>query len=413
MPTITRSLRGICAAVVLLVVAPRLGQRVQFPTMLVQDTSVYGGPIAGPSTSTVPPVGTFRRAAAAGAGNHLRSLCAERADRAADVGSVRRPGGAAFFAVCALSLCATPGSASPSFTEGWTMPSLPANWFESTTAPLKLVQSVGIRTAELLPLGGSNKLGVTETNIAATFAIPVLYNQAPLLITPGFTFDFFQGPISTPPVNADLPPTTYSAYLDFAWRPRILPSVTPWLSADLGVRTGIYTDFSAVNSHSIRVLGRGLALATITERVQLVLGVVYLDRVLVKILPAGGVIWTPNPDARYEFFFPSPKFAAAPGTPSGRPICGGFWRGNTAAVPGRFAGPRVSTTRSTTTTFACRWVWNRLRSRACTVFSKSAMSSIAHWSTGAATQADSIRATRSCFAPAFRIRRLPAARSAL
>ena len=186
---------------------------------------------------------------------------------------------------------------------------MPDGWFESATQPLKLVQNVGLQTAVLLPMGGNNKLGVTETNLAATLAVPILYNQAPLLITPGFSFDFFQGPISVPPVNADLPPTTYSAYIDVAWRPRILPSVTPWLSADIGVRTGIYTDFHAVNDHSIRVLGRGLAIATVTERVQLVFGVVYLDRVLVKILPAGGVIWTPNPDARYEIFFPSPKLA--------------------------------------------------------------------------------------------------------
>ena len=88
-----------------------------------------------------------------------------------------------------------------------------------------------------------------------------------------------------------------------------MPTVTPWLTADLGVRVGMYTDFHAVNSESLHILGRGLAVATVTEQFQIVLGVVYLDRVLVKILPAGGVIWTPNPDARWEFFFPTPKIS--------------------------------------------------------------------------------------------------------
>jgi hypothetical protein len=37
------------------------------------------------------------------------------------------------------------------------------------------------------------------------------------------------------------------------------------------------------------------------------LGAVYLDRVQVKILPAGGLIWTPNPDARYEILVPNPR----------------------------------------------------------------------------------------------------------
>jgi len=26
-------------------------------------------------------------------------------------------------------------------------------------------------------------------------------------------------------------------------------------------------------------------------------------------LPAGGIVWTPSPDARYEIFFPAPKLA--------------------------------------------------------------------------------------------------------
>jgi hypothetical protein len=39
----------------------------------------------------------------------------------------------------------------------------------------------------------------------------------------------------------------------------------------------------------------------------LALGVVYLDRYTVKLLPAGGVIWTPTPDWRAEVIFPRPK----------------------------------------------------------------------------------------------------------
>jgi len=35
--------------------------------------------------------------------------------------------------------------------------------------------------------------------------------------------------------------------------------------------------------------------------------VVYIDRIHIKLLPAGGVIWTPDPDTRLELFFPRPK----------------------------------------------------------------------------------------------------------
>ena len=36
---------------------------------------------------------------------------------------------------------------------------------------------------------------------------------------------------------------------------------------------------------------------------------VYLDRIKVKILPAGGVIWTPSEDAHYDILFPNPKLS--------------------------------------------------------------------------------------------------------
>ena len=36
-------------------------------------------------------------------------------------------------------------------------------------------------------------------------------------------------------------------------------------------------------------------------------GIVYLDRVRVKMLPAGGLVWTPNQDWRFDILFPNPR----------------------------------------------------------------------------------------------------------
>jgi hypothetical protein len=38
-------------------------------------------------------------------------------------------------------------------------------------------------------------------------------------------------------------------------------------------------------------------------------GVLYLDREDVRLLPAGGFIWTPAADRKYELIFPKPKLA--------------------------------------------------------------------------------------------------------
>lgn len=181
----------------------------------------------------------------------------------------------------------------------------PGTQFPALHQPLRLLQGVWLRDTYLFGIGGSNALSVNDTEFSATFAVPLLFNQPPLLITPGFGVHFWGGPSTTPTQPADLPPETYDAYLDLAWQPK----VNEWLSFNLGARAGIYSDFHAVDFQSIRIMGRGLAVVAVTPNVQIAAGVVYIDRLPIKLLPAGGFIWTPNPDTRFEVLFPNPKIS--------------------------------------------------------------------------------------------------------
>ncbi len=192
----------------------------------------------------------------------------------------------------------------PLYPNGIQMPQLyPQNTFAQ---PMRFLQELRLRDTQLLGIGSSStSLSVNDVETSATFAFPFFGSNAPLLITPGFGMHFFGGPQTGPPDFADLPARTYDAYLDAGWHPQI----TPWLAANLGVRGGAYTDFDTFNTHSIRIMGRGLGIVTLTPTVQIAAGLVYIDRVRVKMLPAGGIIWTPNPDARYEILFPNPKLA--------------------------------------------------------------------------------------------------------
>lgn len=156
-------------------------------------------------------------------------------------------------------------------------------------------------------------LGVQEVITTATFAVPCLGNQqTPLLITPGFGLHIFDGPVSIPPFapspfSADLPGQTYDAFLDAAWNPQL----SPVLGAELGVRVGVYSDFEEVREESIRITGRGLVSLSCSPSFQVKAGILYVDRIRVELLPAGGVIWTPvsNPDLRFEILFPNPRLA--------------------------------------------------------------------------------------------------------
>ncbi len=175
----------------------------------------------------------------------------------------------------------------------------------ATPAATKLLQEIRLQHHWLSP-SGSHEFGTNDTETSATFAFPLFFNrQTPLLVTPGFAIHLWDGPRTTPTELVDLPPRVYDAFLDAAWNPQI----TPWLGAELGARVGVYSDFEKVVSDSVRIQARGLAAVAISPSFQLKAGVIYLDRNKVKLLPAGGVVWIPNPDTRFDILFPNPKLA--------------------------------------------------------------------------------------------------------
>ena len=176
-----------------------------------------------------------------------------------------------------------------------------------TTTFRRLVARLRGEHTLLLGDNSADAFEVNRLEIASTLAFPFAGNiDAPLLVTPGFAFNWLGGPEGDPagmPRGPDLPPRVYDAYLDFAWYPKFNPS----LGAELGFRTGVWTDFDEVNDDSLRLLGRAIGVITVTPEFELLLGVVYLDRLRVKMLPAGGVRWRPSPEWDLYLVFPNPK----------------------------------------------------------------------------------------------------------
>jgi hypothetical protein len=149
------------------------------------------------------------------------------------------------------------------------------------------------------------QFGFNEVDLSATFAFPLFSRQQnPLLVTPGMTVYFLSNP-SDPVSGTRLQPELYDVFLDAAWNPR----VNEWFSGELGFRVGVYSDFQQFIDQSIRYTGHGLAVLAFSPSIQIKAGVVYLDRVYIKLLPAGGIVWTPNKDVRLDILFPNPKLA--------------------------------------------------------------------------------------------------------
>jgi hypothetical protein len=289
---------ALAALVVLWLSAPCWAQRVQFPTMVEQPALAPTSPLGSstvsvPSASPLAPYDPYASPLAQAPLTQPAPTFAPSPTAPAVDPSIYSPYAPSPYAP-------TPYSPAPSalYPEGIQMPQSNFSFGET----LKFMQDIRLRWTWLSDMGDRG-LGVNDVETNVTFAVPFFQIKSPLMVTPGFAIHFWQGPVTEAPYFADLPANTYDAYLDTAW----YPTITNWLSAQVGVRVGAYTDFNTFTTNSIRIMGRGLGVVSLTPTLQVAAGAVYIDRVLIKILPAGGVIWTPNPDARYEFLFPNPR----------------------------------------------------------------------------------------------------------
>ena len=171
----------------------------------------------------------------------------------------------------------------------------------------RFFQGARVRHAYVGSSNDDDSLKTNDTDASVIFAFPnFLFSTQPLYVVPSFSIHLWDGPdSSTNNISADLPGSAYSGFLDVGWN----SDPNQIFSAELGVRVGAFTDFNTFNSDTIRVLGKALGNFRLTPNSTLKGGVFYLDRVDVKLLPAGGILYQPNPYTRLDIFFPQPKFA--------------------------------------------------------------------------------------------------------
>ena len=189
-----------------------------------------------------------------------------------------------------------------------------------------------------------------------------------VLVTPGFAVHYWEGRCRCtrrPPL-----PAGRLAAADLRRLSRLRPGTRKfptWFGAELNFRIGVYSDFSRVTSDSIRFMGKGMAVLKLSPHMKLKAGVWYLDRIQVKILPAGGFVWTPNADVYFNILFPNPKIGkrlTTWGTTDWWLYAAGDYGGGTLEdqtqqrADSSARPPMAPSPRSTTTTFALPWAWS-------------------------------------------------------
>lgn len=177
------------------------------------------------------------------------------------------------------------------------------NSSDPNISAFRLLQGPRLRHTHVTGGDDATDLGTNDTDVSVAFAFPnFLYSTQPLYVIPSFSLHLWDGPAG---ISADLPSNAYSGFIDFGW----FSDPNRMLSTEFGIRVGAFTDFDTFNSKSIRVLGKAIANFRWTPASTLKLGVIYLDRNNIKLVPAGGILYQPNPYSRYDIFFPQPKFS--------------------------------------------------------------------------------------------------------
>jgi len=161
-------------------------------------------------------------------------------------------------------------------------------------------QRISATTTYLPRLDENNSIGTEDTEIYGVFGVPCPTRDSPLLIEPGTDFWVLDAP------NFNLPPTVHDDYLEFHWLGKINDC---WL-ADLMVTPGWHSDYQNANgAQAFRLESHAVIVYTWSPDLKIAVGAAYWGRLNANVVPAGGVIWAPNADTRFELMTPKPRIA--------------------------------------------------------------------------------------------------------
>jgi hypothetical protein len=185
---------------------------------------------------------------------------------------------------------------------------------------MRLFQDVRIRNSWLHGNNAVDQMTINDAEVGTTLNWPnFFFSGQPLQVSPVFIFHSWDGPDSDPAAfPTEMPARAYSGYLEFAWN----PMVTAHFGGEVDASIGVYTDFDTFTNKSTRIRGTGVFVLHLTPTTTVKGGVTYLDRVDIKLLPAFGILWQPNPNTRWDIFFPRPKLSRYLWTVGNTPVWG-------------------------------------------------------------------------------------------
>jgi hypothetical protein len=147
-------------------------------------------------------------------------------------------------------------------------------------------------------------------------------NSLSSLVT-GFGVHFLDGPVQT-----DMP----SRLFDFSIGIKDRRLIQPQIGYDIEFRVGAFSDFEGSAEDGVRYPGHAVTFFRFNRRLELVLGIDYLDRDDISLLPVVGAIWRPVDWVRVDAVFPRPRISTRIMDTSQWLFLGGELGGGTWAV---------------------------------------------------------------------------------
>lgn len=151
--------------------------------------------------------------------------------------------------------------------------------------------------------GGGDRLGFFSMKSASSRELDFFDEPSNFSIDFRHGFHFLSGP-----EQPDMPPRLYDLY----WNVRWLKQLGSGVGFDANFDLGLFTDFEDSVRKGWRFPGRALAFWNLSgedgpSEVSLTAGIEYFDMDTINVLPAGGVIWQPDEETRFELYFPRPQ----------------------------------------------------------------------------------------------------------
>ena len=167
------------------------------------------------------------------------------------------------------------------------------------------LQGLRFRYTYVSPGSKPEHLGMNDLDASLAFAFPNFLNlNQPLYVIPSFSLHLWDGPDGVT-TTSDLPSKVFDAFVDLGWE----SDPNKMVSTDFGLRLGVFSDFDTYTDRSFRVRGRALLNFRLTPVTSFKGGVYYVNRDELKLIPAVGLLYRPDPYTRIDLYFPKPKYA--------------------------------------------------------------------------------------------------------